>query len=190
MIREKLLENSFKAEFGDQIINIYSTKNVACAELSIKDDKIAIRCDAEGTHIDEYLSLIHNVIYIDDPNIANELSQSSARYFAGQESHEEYLLEVLQGNKEKAFSSVDEILIQKKLRVIEDKINAVCDGDISLTDSKGFQYVSSEFKEGLNIGNMATGLKSFAILKMLLKNGYLEENGFVIFAASGGAGGG
>lgn len=51
------------------------------------------------------------------------------------------------------------IMIKEKIKRIEDKINTICDGDISYIDSKQFKYISKDFKDGLSINNMATGLK-------------------------------
>ncbi len=180
-IRAKMVENYIDAEFGGQIWNINSTEKKAEIELSIKDRSISFICGTEGISIKEYMSLVKSVLYFDDPNVADYLDSSRMSAILDEKSHKSDLLRKLKIKNNQQFSSVDQILIQEKIKRIEDIINRVCDGDITVTDSRQFSYLSKDFTEGLNIGNMATGLKSFAVLKLLLKKGCLEENGTVIF---------
>lgn len=178
-IREKILENSIENEFGENFRNIGISDNKSCVELKIKDKKISFSYDY-GVSINDFVSIVKNVIYIDDPNVVDYLDSRDSSIFIDN-SHRFDLFHMLYSREDIDVSSVDQILINEKIKRIEDKINVICDGDISSTDSKTFKYLSNDFKEGLGIGNMATGLKTFAIIKMLLKKGYFEENGIVIF---------
>lgn len=181
IIREKILSNCIEAEFGDQIRNIYADDKDALAELTVNNRRILFTYKYDLARLIEYISLIKDVVYIDDPNVADELDKSAILSVMGVNDHKLNLLTKLQKPKSEDYSSVDQILIQKKINSIEERINEICDGDISFIDSQRFLYVSDTFKNGLNIGNMATGLKTFAILKMLLKKGCLEENGIIVF---------
>lgn len=180
-IRERILENQIEAEFGDQIKNISDLSEKAYAELLIKDKSIAFSCLKETIEIEKYISLIKDVVYIDDPNVLDDFRHLFVINASREKDHKWDLLGKLIKNNDDSHSSVDQILIDKKIRRIEDKLDTVCEGEVSLGNAQQFVYKSARFKDGLNLSNMATGLKTFAILKMLLKKGCLEENGIIIF---------
>ena len=74
----------------------------------------------------------------------------------------------------------DKILVDEKLKNIYNAINDVCDGELSLNDQATFEYKTSKLKEPLDIVNISTGMKSFIIIKTLLQNGRIDENGIII----------
>ena len=179
-IRNQILENQIELEFNGNFKNVSAVDNNAYSKLSIKDKSISFSYDSHSVKINSYISLIKKVLYIDDPNIVDYLDTTDKSIYIGS-NHRFDLLDKLFALNDYDISSVDKIMIKEKIKRIEDKISTICDGDISYTDSKQFKYISKDFKDGLSINNMATGLKSFAIIKMLLKRGYFEENGIVVF---------
>lgn len=179
-IRNQILENQIELEFNGNFKNVSATDNNVYSELSIKDKNISFSYNSHSVTINSYVSLIKRVLYIDDPNIADYLDTIDKSIYLGT-NHRFDLLDKLYALNNDDISSVDKIIIKEKIKRIMDRINTICDGDISFTDAKQFKYISKDFKDGLSINNMATGLKSFAILKMLLKRGCFEENGIVIF---------
>jgi len=56
----------------------------------------------------------------------------------------------------------------------------VCDGNIMLDDKDTFIYKTDKLNGDLDMVNLSTGLKSFAILRRLLQNGNIDENGTII----------
>lgn len=56
----------------------------------------------------------------------------------------------------------------------------VCDGDIISEDGDSFLYKTDRLKGDLRMVNLSTGMKSFAILRHLLQNGNIDENGVII----------
>jgi len=72
--------------------------------------------------------------------------------------------------------------IEEELNVILKKLDDVFDGDLTNdTFTEEFFYVQNNTDEGINIKNLSTGLKSFAIIKILLQNGFLKKRGTIIF---------
>lgn len=181
VIRNHLLDDQIDFEFGNQIRNFSVNDEPAYVSLFVKNRKIAFSYDSKGSNIIDFFSIIKSIYYFDDPNILDNLDPGIRLVSRFDKSHQNVLFDRLYSGKNEQVSSVDQILIQNKISIIEDKLNTVCDGDITKSDRASFCYLSDEFKDGLNICNMATGLKTFALLKILLKNGCLEENGTVIF---------
>ena len=75
---------------------------------------------------------------------------------------------------------VNELVTNQKLHNIYKKISTVCDGDIYRNRRFEFEYHLPGFDASINIANLSTGLKTFAILKLLLQNGVIEYNGVII----------
>lgn len=178
IIRETLLRNAIENEFGNQMVNIDATE--AQVELQIKDDTICFSCEKGGNvHIQNWFPLVKNVVYFDDPNVINYIN-SPLVLMNEEEGHRLDLIRKLRLKKGEEISSVDQVIIQNKIKAIEEKINEVCDGDVLESDGRPMVYQSKRYPQGLNLLNVATGMKSFATIKMLLKKGCLEENGVII----------
>ena len=73
---------------------------------------------------------------------------------------------------------VDEIVTNEKFDQIYEKISKVCEGDVVRDKRTSVGYRVGEYR--LDVKNMSTGLKTFAILKSLLTNNYIEANGTII----------
>ena len=58
--------------------------------------------------------------------------------------------------------------------------SCVCDGDIVHEKASALSYRIAGSDKTLNVKNLSTGLKIFAILKKLLTNGSIESNGTLI----------
>ncbi len=94
--------------------------------------------------------------------------------------HRQDLLKKLANDKREEFSVVDELIVQKKLEKIQNKLHDVCDGNIISEDRDSFVYKTDKLDGDLKMVNLSTGMKNFAILKRLLQNGNIDENGIII----------
>ena len=119
-------------------------------------------------------------IYIDDPFVLDELSGGSGRMWIGvprypdHRTHLKTCLKVASRN----LNVVDEIVTNEKFDQIYEKISKVCEGDVVRDKRTSVGYRVGEYR--LDVKNMSTGLKTFAILKSLLTNNYIEANGTII----------
>lgn len=174
-----LSEERFKNEFYNQTNNVDFIKKIAEFNLSIKNKSIVFLFDNnELIQVKGSFSLSKEAIYIDDPFVLDTLGRKS---FSGLEiyfSHREYLKRKLSLKGKE--SVLKEIITKEKLSAITEKINSVCDGEMVEVEGNEFGYKRKNLDAVLYIKNISAGLKTFVVLKTLLMNGSLEENGTLI----------
>lgn len=95
-------------------------------------------------------------------------------------NHRNYLADRLFSSKSGNPNVVDELVTEKLLQGIVEKLDSACSGAIENTDKHGWMYKRKDSDEYLDIMNLSSGLKSFVILKTLLMNGAIEKNGTII----------
>ncbi len=175
-ILEKILEIKLKSEFNGNINNIY-LYNDAKISLTIRDDEINIDIKKdEIINVSNEFSLDTEIIYIDDPFVLDDYRR--VIYNTSMQDHRNRLKNIIFSDNVKE-NILDEIIVNKKLNIIFDKINPICNGSI-VRGGMGYNYQTNHSEKPLNIRNLSTGLKSFVILKTLLQNGSIEENGTII----------
>ena len=173
---ENMISYIFNIEFDSQINTIGSNYEGRII-LRIKEDEIKIAIKRNEIAIENEINLRSEVIYIDDPFVIDNLNEyrlKDIRYF---ENHKENLeTKLFRENNEINIS--ERIILANKLEQINEKLEKVIDGKIKLSQGRWI-YEFKNNKE-LNLKNLSTGLKSFAILKRLIENGNLKENGTII----------
>lgn len=182
-IRKSILRKRLEAEFGMKVAHLNSLDSQAEVELEIKDSKISVEIIRnQEIIINNYLSLIKEIIYIDDPFVLDELDNRDIIIGLSDFSHREDLISKILGDGTKNdFSVIDELLVDKKIENILDSMKEVCDGDLVSTDDSGrFAYKTDKLDGALDVVNLSTGLKSFVILRTLLQKGRIDENGVII----------
>jgi energy-coupling factor transporter ATP-binding protein EcfA2 len=181
-----LMKKKMLAEFNMQINNIHCPKSPTEIILKIKDADVIVSVDNnENVNISNSISLKTEAIYIDDPfaldnsvRYATPYVQRNLAYL----THREHLQMCL-SNKRNAFpikEAIDEIIVSKKLTEVYKKLNAVCSGEMVKRNVRSIAYREGSTDNAIDIANVSTGLKTFVIIKTLLLNGYLEENGIII----------
>ncbi len=73
---------------------------------------------------------------------------------------------------------IEEIVANEKFERIYNKVSTVCTGDVVKAKRATLEYRVGE--KSLEVKNLSTGLKTFAILKKLLVSGFIEMNGTII----------
>ncbi len=169
------------AEFGQKIGNVNHPRTKASVELKIKDDSISFY-SLEGKNrlvLEKYFSLHKNIIYIDDPFMMDDINSYRYVLFAANiYGHRNKLIATLAKRAEQ--TSVEEIIGNQKLDQIIASINSISDGELVLENRK-FAYKHSGLRESLSLRSVSTGIKTFIIVKKLLQDGMLEENGIIVF---------
>ena len=184
-ILKLVLVSKLNSEFNRQINNIYHDGK-GTIYLAIRKEQTEIVISGNFVkEIQKPISLQTEVVYLDDPFVLDEsgsfvemnLSNFVRRTMRG--DHRSDVREKLI-NRRKESTTIDEILINRKLKRIYEKLDAICDGQIIPREAYGFGYKRKDSNKILDVKNISTGLKTFVILKTLLINGTLKENGTII----------
>jgi len=159
-------------EFHNQINAVFSKEKMNIGEISlkIKDKEIDLKIENnEISDVQNYFLINKETMYIDNPFILDS-------YDFEDENHQTHLATNVFSENEN--SVISEIKVKKKLNNIYQKLNSVLGGEI--LENKNSKFVYRKNGEDIDLKNLSTGLKTFAIIKMLLQNGTLEENGTII----------
>ena len=159
-------------EFHNQINAIFSKEKMNIGEINLKIKEKEIELKIENNEISDvknYFLINKETMYIDNPFILDS-------YDFEDENHQTHLVTNVFSENEN--SVISEIKVKKKLNNIYQKLNSVLSGEI--LENKNSKFVYRKNGEDIDLKNLSTGLKTFAIIKMLLQNGTLEENGTII----------
>lgn len=133
------------------------------------------------SEIKNSINLKTEALYIDDPFI---LDSKNIRFFFRRYDtyfqHRYHLLaRILRTSKK---NTLQEIVDNNRMKKIYSTITKICDGDITVEGSRfGLTFETENVgRKLLEFSNISAGLKTFAIIKTLLQNGSLEENGTII----------
>ncbi len=182
-IQKIILRKRLEAEFAMKVGHLNNIEKKSNVKVKIKDSIIDFTItNNDDISISNYMNLNKEIIYMDDPFILDDLRGQRWFIFSNKEfDHRRDLLNKLAGDKkDDEFSIVDELIVQKKLKRILDIMQNVCDGNIISDDSNTFVYKTDKLNGTLDMVNLSTGMKNFVILRRLLQNGNIDENGIII----------
>lgn len=176
-----ILEDILNTEYNEQINNIY-IDNEGIISLTIQNRKINITiAENEVININNIIPINTETVYIDDPFIIDNYNPfNRPRYLDKMHalSHSQHLESKLFYSKNND-RVIDEIVNTKKLEKILNKLNTICDGDLQIR-GRSAVYREKNREKALDVKNLSSGLKTFVILKELLINSVIEENGTII----------
>ena len=180
-IMKKITQINFNKEFNSQInnLNFLEEGNI---DLKIKNKNINLIISNDKIQIKDFFSLYENVMLLDNPRIIDNLSEniilSANKIFSIIENlHNSKFISMLRNDK--SSTATDNILNEEKLFKIEEKLNKIVDGKFLKKDFGVYFYRNKSGKE-INIKNLSTGFKVFSIIKLLIQNNQLRENGTII----------
>lgn len=181
-LRKAILRKRLEAEFAMKIGHLNYMDKKSKVEVYIKDRSIEFTVtNNEDIDIVNYMSLNKEIIYMDDPFILDDINGYGWVVLSYEFSHRHDMLTKLTGGKkESEFTMADELVVKEKLAKIFDIMNDVCSGTVMKSESGDFIYQTDRLQGNLEMVNLSTGMKSFVILKRLLENGNIDENGVVI----------
>ena len=169
----------FGRVFEGQISPLWEEEIESEIEIVIKDKKILYHFK-ENTCIslETEVNILHQAFYIDNPFIVDEMS---SYIISSDNIMKNYLLNSLQTESEDIYENIfDAVAAKEKLAEINEISTEVIDGDIEKNQDGEYCFKSNNYAEPLNVVNMSTGMKSFALIKRLLESGNLKEKDVII----------
>lgn len=147
-------------------------------EVVIKDKKLSyLFKENVCVDWDSEINILHQAFYIDNPFVIDEMSD----YYEVEKFTESYLLKFLCNDKGDIFDGIfDAVMAKDKLNEIYTILGEVIEGDIEETQDGEYCFKSSKYIKPLNVKNLSTGMKSFALIKMLLENGSIKEKDVLV----------
>lgn len=181
-VQKIILRKRLEAEFAMKVGHLNNVDKKASVKLKIKGDSIDfVVVKNEDIEISNFMNLNKEIIYMDDPFVLDDLGGLQWQILFNEYEHRQDLLRKLANDKNaEEFSVIDELVVQKKLERILEKMQGICDGSIMSDDRNAFVYKTDILNGNLEMMNLSTGLKSFVILRRLLQNGKIDENGIII----------
>lgn len=164
----------FGRVFEGQISPLWEEEIESEIEIVIKDKKILYHFK-ENTCIslETEVNILHQAFYIDNPFIVDEMS---SYIISSDNIMKNYLLNSLQTVSEDIYENIfDAVAAKEKMAEINEISTEVIDGDIEKNQDGEYCFKSNNYAEPLNVVNMSTGMKSFALIKRLLESGNLKE---------------
>ena len=181
-IKKKITTKMFQSEFNGTINNIHDDTSVAEIILEIKDYTTSYKIQSNRvTEITNNLSLELQAVYVDNLySLDNVMNVSNKRLF--EKGHRTALIDSFFNFYDSNITS--EILKENRLKKIFSIINDIAKGDIIFDGISGIRYKESEtdgVEKALSFSNISDGLKTFILLKELILNKTLKDNGTIIF---------
>ncbi len=176
---QAVINRKMAAEFNNELLNIDAKDNGKIV-LKIRHEEITVEVSKEEVAVEEIKCSLHTeAIYIDDPFILDDMDLMMGRRRISYLDHRVQLMNKLSSENRNA-GIIDELVIENKLGKIYEKLSTVCDGYIIRQKNGRLRYRMKDSGQTLNVKNLSTGLKTFAILKALLINGTLTAGGTII----------
>ena len=182
-IISSIIEQKLSTEFHDEIKNKNTeSQEETSVELCIRNKILNFNIE-EGINvagefvenlkgdIDDF-DLATEAVFIDNPFIIDDIENI---FEQKKKNYRQHLVSKLYYNRNE--NIIKKMYVNEKLEKIYKKLNSIASGKITIKNLDVY-YKDSEIE--INAKNLSTGLKTFAIIKMLLQNGTLEENGTII----------
>lgn len=184
-IFNQILTAHLTDEFHNQINNIYDPLT-GLISLRIKDEQINIEVNKNRATADKLINFKTDVVYIDDAaaivenlfstKFLNKFSTKFLNEFLNKIDlkldHNAHLMEQLRDERNNTYTL--RAKITDRLNLVFNEINHILKTDIVNSSE------DEEDEKKLNIINYSSGMKTFYLIKSLLENGVIRENGTLI----------
>lgn len=173
-IIRQIISDEFNAVFHNQVNSLYDNSDT-WVEMIIKNQPVkAVIKSNSCTNAKILFNLVHSAVYVDDPLIIDRLS-------TGRLSTDNIVVRDLirRLRYTKNNDLLTNIVNEKTLNEVIKIINRTVPGDFMRKD-KQVVLQRSDFREPLNVSNLSTGVKAFAVPKLLMQNNQISEKDVLI----------
>ncbi len=177
-IMAEVITRWFSRVFDNQVSPLWDEEAESKIELTIRGEKLTCLF-RENTCIkwESDIHILHGAFYIDNPFVIDKISDP----YGDLKITENHLVKFLQKEEEDLFEGIfDAVIAKDKMDDINAIIGKVITGDITINQEGEYCFKAGKDTRPLYVQNMSTGLKAFALLKMLLENGSIKEKDVLI----------
>lgn len=188
-LQAQIVLNIFNWIFNRQITSYYHPRKKTFIKMTIKDMELSVNFNKNLPTIVNKLSLQNNPYFFDDPYQIEQLDYTYFSYISsGTFSSSKYInLEQLRRitdsfihRSSQEISAVETILLHKKFNSINKLFSNTMDGQLQCDPKDGFQYISTRFKQPLQLKNLSQGIKSLALLQAAFSHGAIQDRDVLI----------
>lgn len=181
-VERALIQNYWGDIFSGQINSLQNDLG-AMVDLTIRDTRFGM--DFGGNQclaLEVPFKIMNKAIFIHSPYILDRINGARGienLYISNTRSMDDKLLSLLK--QEKSYNAVADVLRRKRIDKVTTALNALLPGDFFKNDDGELIYKRTGYREGLKVNNLSTGLKSFAVLDLLVNKAVLDEKDVLIF---------
>lgn len=173
-IRESIVQDYLNNEFDEQIVHV--NKNNGMILFDIQGKKVIVNINENNqVSLESEIDITSDVIYLDSPLALDRQSGIIDLNNIHHRSQIRYKF----NNKSETLNPVTETLLNKKLEDLNVFWNRTVSGSLIAGDKEAAVRMQG-LQEPINLTNLATGMKTFLILKTILENGYIKDKGVII----------
>ncbi|MCI2928382.1 ATP-binding protein [Staphylococcus hominis] len=184
-ITNQLILEFFRETFPNNLVNFHYNEN---AHITIKDNdnKIFDLLFDNNENIEKCLignSSINNIAYIESPQIIDNLNKYEASFTErflrkkARVKHYGNQLEKMLMTKQET-NLISDNKRKNQTNLLLNKIEKIINGEMIFNENREFVFQKGSFK--IDTLNVATGIKSFSIIQLLIKNNWLDEDTLLI----------
>ena len=176
-IINRVVERVFSRKFGGQLQHVNHTDEKSVISTYIKGAVITIEDNFEAEFaVEQYLPLKKDIIYIDD----EDSLESNINLFNNLSSYQDSLNDKIVLKKKDNGDVIGDILSEERYKRIIERMNNARIGEL-IRDKRGdFEYKEYGLNKSIRIENVSSGTKIMVLIKQILLNGYLEDNGIMV----------
>lgn len=180
-ILAELVFSRFVSEFSSRIRHVNFLDLPSEINLLIREKSISITLDQKRFALNSEFELIKDIVYLDDLSSLMNLSPRRV-LFSGYDtySHMMRLRKKIVEPKAKNNDALDKIIAEKRYSKVISKMNQLEIGELIKSSTGVMEYSAPGLESPLGMQNVSAGTKVLAVIKKLITNGYIEENGVIV----------
>ena len=145
--------------------------------LEVRGKAIDIKISDNSFSSKEDITLLHKGWFIGSPALLNAISQERIDDYM-ERVHRPLLKRIIEN---KDVDIVGVALVAEKLRPVMDRLNVLLPGTfVQRKNYKILDFKSDEFPDGIPVESLSMGLKSFALLRLMLERGVLQDEDVLV----------
>lgn len=185
-LRQAVISDQFTSVFNGQFLSLAHPEAPAELTLNIRGNDIALVLSNKEVQYHAPIEILHTAYCLDDPKVLDRLNLPLywTPSVSGDE-RESILLQTLRANLSRsgvpsAAKAVDAALTKKRMEAISALLADVLPGDIMMDARRLFVFHDRRINADVELPNLSSGMKVFALLSLLLSSGTVKPKDVLI----------